>query len=140
MLEVPLQRTCYHSAGSLAFGPSGLLFIAVGDNTTPSASQGFSPLDEREGRLCYDAQRSAANTNDLRGKILRIRPEKDGSYRIPEGNLFPKDGSQGRPEIYVMGNRNPFRIAVDQHNGYLYWGEIGPDAGSDSLHRGPRGY
>ena len=39
-----------------------------------------------------------------------------------------------------MGNRNPFRISVDAETGWLYWGEVGPDAGSDSAARGPRGY
>jgi hypothetical protein len=44
-------------------------------------------------------------------------------------------------EIFVMGNRNPYRISVDQKNSYLYWGEVGPDAYNDSLEtRGPRGY
>ncbi len=33
-----------------------------------------------------------------------------------------------RPEIYVMGDRNPYRITVDQKNSFLYWGEVGPDA------------
>jgi len=32
-----------------------------------------------------------------------------------------------------MGNRNPYRISVDQHTGYLYWGEVGPDAGEASM-------
>ena len=39
-----------------------------------------------------------------------------------------------------MGNRNPFQIAVDQRNGFLYWGEVGPDAGEDGPMRGPRGH
>src|SRR5690349_4763608 len=40
-----------------------------------------------------------------------------------------------------MGDRNPYRISVDQKNSYLYWGEVGPDANDDSLDvRGPRGY
>jgi cytochrome c551/c552 len=40
-----------------------------------------------------------------------------------------------------MGNRNPYRISVDQKNGNLYWGEVGPDASNDSFDtRGPRGY
>jgi len=140
LLEIPLLRACCHSGGSLEFGPDGNLFISVGDNTNPSASSGFSPIDERPDRLSFDAQKSAANTNDLRGKILRIKPNADGSYAIPDGNLFPKDGSKGRPEIYIMGNRNPFRISVDNKTGYLYWGEVGPDAGLDSLHRGPKGH
>ncbi|HEY5406163.1 MAG TPA: PKD domain-containing protein, partial [Ginsengibacter sp.] len=46
-----------------------------------------------------------------------------------------------KPEIYVMGDRNPYRISVDQKNGFLYWGEVGPDANNDSMEtRGPRGY
>ena len=32
-----------------------------------------------------------------------------------------------------MGDRNPYRISVDQKNSYLYWGEVGPDAQDDSL-------
>lgn len=141
LLEIPTQRDeCCHSAGSLEFGPEGLLYISVGDNTNPHASDGFSPSDERPGRSPWDAQKSSANTQDLRGKVLRIRPLPDGTYEIPDGNLFPKDGSEGRPEIYVMGCRNPFRISIDDHSGYLYWGDVGPDAGEDSQDRGPRGH
>jgi hypothetical protein len=71
---------------------------------------------------------------------LRIKPEADGSYSIPAGNLFPADGSLGRPEIYIMGNRNPYRISIDSETGWLYWGDVGPDASFDSASRGPRGY
>ena len=140
LLEVPSDESCCHTAGSLAFGPDGLLYASFGDDTNPFQSDGFGPIDERPGREIYDAQRSSANPNDLRGKILRIRPEAAGSYSIPPGNLFPADGSAGRPEIYVMGLRNPFRIAVDQETGWLYWGDVGPDAGSDDPDRGARGY
>ena len=141
LLEIPVQRDeCCHVGGSLEFGPEGNLFVSIGDNTNPFASAGFNPIDEREGRKAWDAQGSSANTMDLRGKILRITPEDDGTYSIPEGNLFADGAMEGRPEIYVMGNRNPFRIAIDDRTGYLYWGEIGPDAGGPSPTRGPMGH
>ncbi len=140
ILEIPVEmESSAHTGGSLQFDAQGHLWISVGDNTTPFASDGFAPIDEREGRLEYDAQRSSGNTHDLRGKILRITPQADGSYTIPEGNLFPTDGSQGSPEIYVMGCRNPYRMSVDTVSGYVYWGEIGPDSGVDGK-QGPRGY
>ncbi|HEY0985160.1 PQQ-dependent sugar dehydrogenase [Schlesneria sp.] len=134
------RKECCHHAGSLHFGPRGELFIATGDNTHPHGdSQGFAPLDERPDRSPYDAQKSSSNTESYNGKILRIRPTPEGGYEIPEGNLFPADGSGGRPEIYVMGCRNPWRISVDSETGFLYWGDVGPDAGSDGP-RGPKGY
>jgi len=141
LLEIPVQRLeCCHAAGSLEFGPDGLLYISTGDDTNPFESEGYNPIDEREDRSPWDAQKSSANTNDLRGKILRIKPEPDGTYSIPEENLFARDGSEGRPEIYIMGCRNPFRISIDSRTKFLYWGDVGPDAGKDSITRGPRGY
>lgn len=137
VIQVPVQReTCCHSAGNVYFAPDGLLYLSTGDNTSSKESDGFSPLDERPGRSPFDAQKSSGNTHDLRGKILRIALNTDGTYSIPDGNLFPKDGSGGLPEIYVMGARNPYRITVDKR-GYLYWGDVGPDGGVAN-ERGPK--
>jgi cytochrome c len=139
LLEVPSLRKCCHAGGALEFGPNGNLFIGLGDNTNPFESSGYAPIDERPGRALWDAQKSAGNTNDLRGKILRIKPEDDGTYSIPEGNLFPVGTPKSRPEIYTMGLRNPFRFSVDSKTGYLYWGDVGPDAGEYNPDRGPHG-
>lgn len=136
VMQVPVQReTCCHSAGNVYFGPDGLLYLTTGDNTSSKESDGFTPIDERPGRAPFDAQKSSGNTHDLRGKILRVKVNPDGTYSIPDGNLFPKDGSMGRPEIYVMGARNPYRMTVDKR-GYVYWGDVGPDGGVAS-ERGP---
>lgn len=141
LLHVATQRDeCCHSGGGMEIGPNGDLYLSVGDNTNPFESDGFAPLDERPGRSAWDSQKSSSNTNDLRGKILRIHPESDGTYTIPGGNLFSPGTPQTRPEIFVMGARNPFRIAVDPFTGYLFWGEVGPDANNDSATRGPKGY
>ncbi len=149
ILEVVSQREiCCHTGGSIAFGPNGLLFLSTGDNSTPFnelgetyVSNGFSPTNDMPGHEQYDARRSSSNTNDLRGKILRIKVNADGTYDIPEGNLFPVGMKKTRSEIYTMGHRNPYRISIDQKNSNLYWGDVGPDAGADSLAtRGPRGY
>ena len=149
ILEVKSQREiCCHTGGSIAFGPDKLLYFSAGDNSTPFdepgakyVNSGFGPLNDFSPNQQYDARRSSGNTNDLRGKIMRIRLKEDGTYEIPDGNLFPKGTAKTRPEIYVMGNRNPYRISVDQKNSNLYWGEVGPDANNDSLAtRGSRGY
>lgn len=150
ILEVPVDRnTCCHSGGSLAFGPSRELFLSVGDNTNPFESDGFGPFDDNPGRIYFDASRSAGNTNDLRGKILRIVPTDSGDqkYTIPSGNLFAPGTPKTRPEIYTMGLRNPFRISVDKRRGWLIWGDVGPDSGNDDtgpetkkLGRGKKGY
>ncbi|HLR33693.1 MAG TPA: PQQ-dependent sugar dehydrogenase, partial [Fodinibius sp.] len=130
LLEIPTQRTyCCHSAGYLRFGPAGALYLSVGDNTNADDPYkvGYPPVDERPGHELADDQATAANTMDLRGKILRIIPQPGGGYEIPEGNLYPKGTPKTRPEIFVMGLRNPFRFTVDQKTGILYWGEVGPN-------------
>src|SRR5829696_2406499 len=139
LLSVPTQGGCCHAAGSLAFGPDGSLYLSTGDDTHWEGAEGYAPIDERPGREILDAQRSSGNTMDLRGKILRIRPGAEGGYTIPEDNLFP-GGSGGRPEIYAMGMRNPFRFSLDSSTGWIYFGDVGPDAETDSVTRGPRGY
>ena len=157
LLKVGVQRLeCCHTGGCLRYADDGYLYLSTGDNTNPFDSEGYAPIDERSGRFPWDAQKSSSNTNDLRGKILRIKPLPDGSYVCPAGNLFTDKDihtgpmgaaaaetnalSKGRPEIYVMGCRNPFRISVDTRRNLLFWGEVGPDAGEPDSTRGPAGH
>ncbi|WP_245769174.1 ThuA domain-containing protein [Streptomyces indicus] len=132
-------RANSHMAGSLTFDRSGNLYVATGDNTDPFASDGFTPIDEQEGRRAWDAQGTSGNTNDLRGKILRITPKDDGTYSVPEGNLFAPGTDKTRAEIYAMGLRNPFRITTDPHSGALLVADYGPDARAANPSRGPEG-
>lgn len=85
-------------------------------------------MPSERNRAPRDAQGTSANANDLRGTFLHVHPVPDGAVTIPQGNLCPPGTPNTRPEIYVMGCRNPFRIGVDARNGFPYWGEIGPDA------------
>ena len=137
VLEYGVQREqCCHTGGGMTWDARRNLYLTVGNNTSNSIG---SQTDERPGRTPWDDQRGAANSNDLRGKILRIHPEPDGGYTIPQGNLFAPGTPGARPEIYVMGNRNAWRVSLDSKTGYIYWGEVGPDANEDS-ELGPRGY
>jgi cytochrome c len=141
IMRIPVKRTdCCHTGGSIEWDAAGNLYLSTGDDVNPFASDGYGPMDERAGRQGWDGRYTSSNTNDYRGKILRIKPLNDGTYAIPEGNLFPKGMEKTLPEIYVMGNRNPYRISVDKHTGFLYWGEVGPDAGENSKKWGPRGH
>ncbi|GAB3942892.1 hypothetical protein GCM10027614_30720 [Micromonospora vulcania] len=141
VLDVPADRGfCCHVGGDIDFDAAGNLYLSTGDDSNPFDSAGYSPLDERTNRNpAYDAQRSAGNTNDLRGKILRIKVNANGTYAIPSGNLFAPGTARTRPEIYAMGFRNPFRMSVDKATGVVYVGDYGPDAGSTSATRGPSG-
>ncbi len=131
MLEIPTQReVCCHTGGGMTWDESGNLYLAVGNNTGNVADK--SQTDERPDRKSWDDQRGSANSNDLRGKILRIHPNADGTYTVPDGNLFKKGTPKTRPEIYIMGDRNPWRPSIDTKTGWLYWGEVGPDANEDS--------
>ncbi|MEO3749616.1 ThuA domain-containing protein [Streptomyces sp. B6B3] len=140
LLEVDTQRDqCCHAGGALEFDTQGNLYIATGDNSNPFDSDGYSPLDEREGRAPWDAQRTSANSAVLNGKILRVTPQPDGTYTIPDGNLFAPGTADTRPEIYAMGFRNPFRIGIDPTTDRLFVADYGPDAAAANPDRGPDG-
>jgi len=137
LLKIPVDReNTNHTGGGMAWDKDGNLYLTVGNNT---GNRLTAQTDERPGFSYLDDQRGASNTNDLRGKILRIHPEADGSYTIPKGTQFSEGRPTTRPEIYTMGHRNVWRVSVDSKTGWIYWGEIGPDQDADS-ETGPRGY
>ncbi len=134
MLDWNVQRTnSFHAGGDMGFDSLGNLYISTGDNTNHGS---YAAVDEVNPD--NSAEKSSSNTNDYRGKILRITPLPNGTYTIPSGNLFP-GGVGGLDEIYVMGARNPYRMFIDKDNtDWVFWGEVGPDANAPSV-LGPEG-
>ncbi|MDB5051576.1 MAG: secreted glycosyl hydrolase [Fibrobacteres bacterium] len=107
ILEIPAIASHMHTGGAMQFDGAGDLWITTGENQS--------------------GEEGPPNTNDLRGKILRIHPTPDGAYTVPAGNLFPPGTAKTRPEIYIMGCRNPYSIALDPARHAVAWGDIGPD-------------
>lgn len=109
LLSVP-QPQANHNGGHLAIGPDGYLYIGLGD-----------------GGGAGDPEQRAQDTEDLLGKILRIDPQgaADGlEYAVPPGNPFA-DGSEGAPEVWLYGVRNPWRFSFDQASGDLWVADVG---------------
>jgi glucose/arabinose dehydrogenase len=98
-----------HNGGMIAFGLGGLLFIGMGD-----------------GGSGGDPRNLAQNPNSLLGKILRINVNVRRPYAIPANNPYVAGG--GRPEIFAIGLRNPWRFSFDRATNELYVGDVGQNA------------
>jgi glucose/arabinose dehydrogenase len=105
MLQVA-QPYDNHNGGHLAFGPDGNLYIGLGD-----------------GGSGGDPQGNAQNTDSLLGKLSRIDVDHGDPYAVPGDNPYVNGG--GRPEIWALGLRNPWRFAFDRLTGDLYIGDVG---------------
>ncbi len=105
-----------HNGGSLVFGPDGFLYIGTGDG-----GGGGDPLD------------SGRHLDTLLAKVLRIDVsvdkggDADPRYRIPPDNPFI-DTPGARPEIWLTGLRNPWRIRFDRATGDLWIADVGQNA------------
>ena len=98
-----------HNGGMIAFGLGGPLLIGTGD-----------------GGSGGDPRNLAQNPNSLLGKILRIGVNGRRPYAIPANNPYAAGG--GRPEIYAIGLRNPWRFSIDRVTAELYVGDVGQNA------------
>ncbi len=110
-----------HNAGTIAFGPDGYLYIALGDGG------GANDIDLGHVPDWYE-KNAGGNGQDveqnLLGSILRIDVNKGSPYTIPEDNPFVD--KNGMDEIYAYGLRNPFRFSFDQQGNHdLIAGDAG---------------
>ena len=115
-----------HNGGTIAFGPDGYLYLALGDGGDAN-DVGASHIEPGG---------NAQNLGTPLGKMLRFDPlapaltpgspnpiSTNGQYRIPTSNPFQGPGQV--PEIYAYGLRNPYRFAFDRANGELILADVG---------------
>ena len=108
VLQVP-QPASNHNGGMLLFGPDGMLWIGLGD-----------------GGAANDAFGNGQNLDSLLGKMLRLdvtTPAGGKAYGVPPDN--PWRGREGRPEIWALGLRNPWRYSFDRATGDLWIADVG---------------
>lgn len=107
---------------SLAFDPTGALYLAVGDGAV-----------EKVGKK--SPSRNASSLTSAFGKVLRIDPTSDdaanGKYGIPKSNPF-RLVSEALPELWAFGLRAPHSMSFDPFLRSLCIGEAG-DAGVDEI-------
>lgn len=107
MLVIRIEQPyANHNGGMVVFGPDGYLYIGMGD-----------------GGSAGDPQNNGQDPSTLLGAMLRIDINTE-PYAIPPDNPFA-DGSQGRPEVWAYGVRNPWRFSFDRETGDLYMGDVG---------------
>ncbi|MEO1993704.1 MAG: PQQ-dependent sugar dehydrogenase, partial [Planctomycetaceae bacterium] len=100
-----------HNGGTLAFGPDGYLYVALGD-----------------GGAGNDPHNNAQDLKTLLGSILRIDIDQKSSgknYAIPANNPFVGTPDKARGEIWAYGLRNVWRLAFDRKTGHLWAGDVG---------------
>lgn len=117
LLEVE-QPFANHNGGQLAFGPDGMLYLALGDG-----GSGGDPLGHGQ------------NPASLLGKLLRLEVEGGAvPYAIPADNPFVGSLTT-RPEIWALGLRNPWRFSFDRLSGDLFLADVGQNAWEEINHQ-----
>ncbi len=114
LLRIAHPINANHNGGMLAFGPDGYLYIGVGD-----------------GGSANDPPNNAQNVNVLLGKILRIDVDHPDPFTLkpyssPRDNPFV--GRTGRPEIFSIGWRNPWRFSFDRSTHQQWVADVGQGA------------
>jgi glucose/arabinose dehydrogenase len=107
ILAVAQSATADLYGGEIAFGPDGMLYIALGDG-----DGGGDPLSRSQ------------DSTSLLGKMLRLDIDSGDPYGVPPDNPYANRPGW-RPEIWQLGLRNPWRWSFDRETGDLWIGDVG---------------
>jgi len=111
-----------HNGGTVAFGPDGFLYIAIGDGGAADDNAPGHVPDWYATNAGGNAQNVVAN---LMGKVLRIDVNSGSPYSIPTDNPYATHPT-AKKEIYAFGFRNPYRFSFDKGGNHgLYLGDAG---------------
>jgi len=101
-----------HNAGTIRFGPDGMLYLSLGDDGNACNSQDPAILAGAILRLDVSALPGAGSGPPDKAEIT------------PTGNPLAGPGENERL-MWAWGLRNPFRISVDPLNGDVFAGDVG---------------
>lgn len=146
IFEQKIFAQCCHFGGAMKMTEDGTLYLSTGDNTHYNYTGTGADRAFDETNVWSDPRNTSSNTNDTRGKILRIKPIAFAdaqtpapgvgtTYTIPAGNLKETwdtpEKEKVRPEIYSMGHRNPFSISIHPDKPWVGIGEANGDNAKD---------
>ncbi|MBC7893689.1 MAG: PQQ-dependent sugar dehydrogenase [Sphingobacteriaceae bacterium] len=102
----PLSGATNHNGGFLKFGPDGKLYVAIGENATPSNAQ---------------------NYHTYHGKLLRLNADGSAPTDNPFYNSTPNGSTptEQSKRVWALGLRNPFSFDVQPGTGNIFVNDVG---------------
>ncbi|WP_423999082.1 PQQ-dependent sugar dehydrogenase [Maribacter sp. IgM3_T14_3] len=142
MIELLGPGISYHSVGELGFGGDGFLYIPFGDGSG-GGSDDVVPMIENyvqnlEGNLVGGVMRIDVNQDPVKSHppVKKLPQTFEGEtsgngYYIPNDNPWVSPEGVNMEEYFTIGQRNPWKLAVDPLTGEVWISEVGPWNGEE---------